>query len=1038
MKASYQKHPNGYEEIHGTWVIQKVSKYPGDIVSPTVQKEGYKLQISFSLSQPKKNFIVCIKMIDLDKNIDVQEAAIWLHAKPEFQKKVKKNQSILLLSTLPKITMQFAVITEDLLKNGLIFDDDSMKISFRVIFKEAEARKRRAQPLAQDEKKESGPDYTKRSVSGFIGLKSSGTTCYMNSVLQALFHLTKLREDIFSIPENISDAVILSSQRLFYNMMTKPKSCSTTYLTQAFGWGKEELLKQKDAQEFLHVFITALEEKIKKTDISGEFFDLFQGMITRKIICKDANLKKMINEPFYELHLEVTDCESVYDSLKRMKSEQVMANYDTEMKEFGKREAITSELISKTPPILAIQLLRFTYNKATEKQEKINSRYTFPVELDIDDYVTEDLKGKDNKYVIFAVLVHSGYVDSGHYYTYVRSPGQYDWLCFDDMRAFRSNEQEAIDKNFGGYMRSAYMILYAKKSMLSELFFPLTVEDIPKRVVEYSKNKAAEEKEEKRKEKCIPCILINEEDIRKTVAATGNGIIGESSATIQIDKRDPASMLYEESGKMFNLNPQNITILRCDESGYPISVVRPEINSLISLPFCPKMIVINDKLVLSQNPLFVILEFFFPKEPNPIQYIGIGVIEGEEKLSKLLETVREKVGLNPNVELDLYVKTKTSSVLKKDLEITYNELSRVVQGEFTLIFSPKQKEFEYKFECIKGEPFVLEKEENNIKDMFDIPDVDTPQTYIDRRYNIKVYGIYDMNNKLICKIRMSCKESVLQLKHAIAKAANIPYDPAKQGIILYHMGGIMPISASKNATIEGVNAKDQPNAFRFKLTTLTEEELQTSECVTTYVFVNSKNTRTCKIPLIKSTTAGFVLNELKKDGVFKTITEDEEEEFHVYTVLYNHILKELSLEEPALQKDTFLKVDQIIKRKHEEGIKRVKVNQIKEYRYKNASISYVAVPFFFEARKGEVFKEMRNRLCSFIQCTESDKKYIRFVLETHDVTGENKVKSKVLGENSLLYDEIEQASELDIIITVMQSQSKVITSKSTSRDIFIH
>lgn len=83
-------------------------------------------------------------------------------------------------------------------------------------------------------------DYDSKKETGMIGLKNQGATCYMNSLLQTLFHLPKFRQAVYCTPtvkESISEGVCLALQRVFYRLQSYEKAISTKELTKSFGWG---------------------------------------------------------------------------------------------------------------------------------------------------------------------------------------------------------------------------------------------------------------------------------------------------------------------------------------------------------------------------------------------------------------------------------------------------------------------------------------------------------------------------------------------------------------------------------------------------------------------------------------------------------------------------------------------------------------------------------------------------------------------------------------------------------------------------------
>eukprot|EP01063_Lacrimia_lanifica_P033938 TRINITY_DN6170_c0_g1_i1.p1 TRINITY_DN6170_c0_g1~~TRINITY_DN6170_c0_g1_i1.p1 ORF type:complete len:1247 (+),score=437.40 TRINITY_DN6170_c0_g1_i1:97-3837(+) len=92
--------------------------------------------------------------------------------------------------------------------------------------------------------------------------------------------------------------------------------------------------------------------------------------------------------------------------------------------------------------------------------------------------------GEEHKYRLHAVLVHSGTVAGGHYYSYVKLDGE--WFRFDDAAVSPASATEAVEDNFGGYEgsarfwladTSAYMLVYTKASCAAEfaqrpVYFP--------------------------------------------------------------------------------------------------------------------------------------------------------------------------------------------------------------------------------------------------------------------------------------------------------------------------------------------------------------------------------------------------------------------------------------------------------------------------------------------------------------------------------------------------------------------------------------
>ncbi|ORX43747.1 cysteine proteinase, partial [Piromyces finnis] len=126
----------------------------------------------------------------------------------------------------------------------------------------------------------------------------------------------------------------------------------------------------------------------------------------------------------------------------------------------------TKQLSLKTlPPVLCISLKRFEHSHITKT--KIETMIKIPCELDLTPYtspsIIENSKREKyneahpnkkiesvplnpiNVYQLFAVTVHNGGLETGHYTAYVKCHGE--WFKFDDQTITLATEQEVLASN---------------------------------------------------------------------------------------------------------------------------------------------------------------------------------------------------------------------------------------------------------------------------------------------------------------------------------------------------------------------------------------------------------------------------------------------------------------------------------------------------------------------------------------------------------------------------------------------------------------
>ncbi|GLC41652.1 hypothetical protein PLESTB_000692700 [Pleodorina starrii] len=356
--------------------------------------------------------------------------------------------------------------------------------------------------------------YDSRIETGYVGLKNQGATCYMNSLLQCLFNVPYFRKAVYHMPvpenEEPSKSLPVALQSLFYRLQYARGPVSTKELTKSFGWNTYDAFMQHDVQELNRVLCEKLEEKMKNTKVEKAINELFEGHTYNFIECINVSYKSTRKESFMDLQLDVKGCRTIYDSFDKYTEVEVLngANqYKTD--DYGMQDARKGILFDSFPPVLQLQLKRFEYDCQRDAMVKINDRYEFYDELDLDQddfkYLSPNAdRSVRNMYKLHSVLVHSGGVHGGHYYAFIRPDGK-TWLRFDDDRVSREDQRNALDMQYGGgdedmsgtgpyqqqpmplkYAKfsNAYMLVYVRQSDWGTVMCDVTKDDIAKHLLD--------------------------------------------------------------------------------------------------------------------------------------------------------------------------------------------------------------------------------------------------------------------------------------------------------------------------------------------------------------------------------------------------------------------------------------------------------------------------------------------------------------------------------------------------------------------------
>ena len=298
-----------------------------------------------------------------------------------------------------------------------------------------------------------------------VGIYNNGVSCYGNAIFQVIYSIRALREQILAA-ENRNKTF----RRIKTIIERMGKSKRAIKIRDLFNPET-----QQDAHEFfLRPVIQALEHA--KVDVSGLMSARMVTLIRlSKGSASDIPVSAKVDTT-YEIGV-TPDGRPLRQTLESAYGRD-RADSVTGYLHKGKRvDALLERKFACLPDVLMIQLRRFGSDGAGGIY-KNTAEMSFEERLDLADMVLDRKRATsigitnvpeqgDNRFLLHAVVLHSGTLNSGHYTAILRDGTR--WIYIDDDK-IEEISREKVFSHFSGRNRNmAYLLFYVRESRYDQV-----------------------------------------------------------------------------------------------------------------------------------------------------------------------------------------------------------------------------------------------------------------------------------------------------------------------------------------------------------------------------------------------------------------------------------------------------------------------------------------------------------------------------------------------------------------------------------------
>ena len=333
------------------------------------------------------------------------------------------------------------------------------------------------------------------------GIINEGSTCYMNAVIQSIYSIDYILIIIMNynpnkIYKNLNKTdkdFIKNLQIIFNNLYSVKMPIHITDIFKYVGFKDSNYNKQFDASE---IYIKILDKLI---EINEDIKNKCQIILKTHIDNTSNQFISTVETSMNFLDLDILNCSNINQCLYYFFSKVYLNIQNNNQYQYVKDDkiiyidAIKYYKIKKLPDILFIFLKRFYQKGKTENFYKNNSFLEYNKELDITEFLDDDIKSLYDKeiYILHNIIIHRGELNTGHYINYNIDHKNNRYIEFNDDKVNIVSEYDIFNKYYGGEVENyeiindetnininkikkesnenVYILIYYNKKKLNEL-----------------------------------------------------------------------------------------------------------------------------------------------------------------------------------------------------------------------------------------------------------------------------------------------------------------------------------------------------------------------------------------------------------------------------------------------------------------------------------------------------------------------------------------------------------------------------------------